>query len=297
MLKRPYRPRHDQNRMRREGDVASARRDYLSGRISENLRRLLAGRYEWMNEYIEADDVGVEVGCGTGLSKQFIRAKSYYLSDLADYDWLDHKYVNALSTPFDSEAFDFVISSNMIHHVPSPPVFFDEMWRILKPGGRLLIQEINASLLMRILLRLMRHEGYSFEVNVYDREAICTDPNDLWSANCAIPNLLFDDLKSFQKNISGFKPLMHRHGECIGMVNSGGVIAKTAYIPLPRWALNMVGLTDRLVTTLAPQLFAMQRQIVLQKCEIVPANLEQGAPSIERKVSRMQQRPSGRKAA
>lgn len=267
MLSRPYRPRHDQNRMRHEGDVSLARQAYLSGNISNNLRQLLSGRYEWMNEYIGPNDVGVEVGCGTGLSKEFIRANKYYLSDLADYPWLDFTNVNALSTPFEPESFDFVVSSNMIHHVPSPPVFFDEMWRILKPGGRLLIQEINASILMRILLRLMRHEGYSFDVNVFDRDTICTDPQDLWSANCAIPNLLFDDLPRFQRETPGFRPVMHRYGECIGMVNSGGVIAKTVYIPLSKWGLSAVRSIDRILTTIAAPLFAMQRQIVLEKCD------------------------------
>lgn len=267
MLTQPYRPRHDQNRMRHEGDVARAREAYLTGAISQNLRQLLSGRYEWMNDYIAAADVGVEVGCGTGLSKEFIRAKEYYLSDLANYEWLDYTSVNALSTPFEPESFDFVVSSNMIHHVPSPPVFFDEMWRILKPGGRLLIQEINASLLMRVLLRVMRHEGYSFDVDVFDRNTICTDPKDLWSANCAIPNLLFDDLKRFQREIPGFRPLMHRYGECIGMVNSGGVIAKTVYIPLSKWGLRAVRGIDRVLTTLAAPIFAMQRQIVLEKCQ------------------------------
>ncbi len=266
MLKRPYRPRHDQNRMRHEGDVARARREYFAGNISANLRQLLAGRYQWMNAFVGPADVGVEVGCGTGLSKEFIRAGKYYLSDLADYDWLDFKHVNALATEFEPESFDFVVSSNMIHHVPSPPAFFDEMWRILRPGGRLLIQEINASLLMRVLLRAMRHEGYSFDVNVFDRQAICTDPSDLWSANCAIPNLLFDDLAAFQRNVPGFRPLLHRYSECLGMVNSGGVIAKTIYVPLPSWLMPLVQLTDRLLTGAAPQLVAMQRQIVLKKC-------------------------------
>jgi SAM-dependent methyltransferase len=265
MLKRPYRPQHDQNRMRHEGDVTRARQEYFAGRVSANLRHLLAGRYGWMNDFIGPADVGVEVGCGTGLSREFIRAGKYYLSDLADYDWLDFKHVNALATPFAAESFDFVVSSNMIHHVPSPPVFFDEMWRILRPGGRLLIQEINASLLMRMLLRAMRHEGYSFDVDVFDRQAICTDPNDLWSANCAIPNLLFDDLAAFQRQVPGFRPVVHCYSECLGMVNSGGVIAKTIYIPLPNWMLSLVRLTDRLLTCAAPQLLAMQRQIVLEK--------------------------------
>lgn len=265
MLKRAYHPRHDQNRMRHEGDVALARRQYLAGRVPENLRHLLRGRYEWMNEFIRAGDMGLEVGCGTGLSKQFVRCEKYYLSDLADYDWLDFKHVDALATPFDDASFDFVVNSNMIHHVASPLRFFAEMHRILKPGGRLIIQEINASLLMRLLLRLMRHEGYTYDVNVFDRNAVCTDPDDLWSANCVIPNLLFDDQQAFERHVPGFRFAHQRHRECLCLINSGGVIAKTIYLPLPRWALGCLGAADSVLTTWFPGLLALQRQIVLQK--------------------------------
>jgi SAM-dependent methyltransferase len=268
MLKRAYHPRHDQNRMRHEGNVALAREKYLSGRVPENLRRLLAGRYQWMNQFIGEGDVGLEVGCGTGLSKQFIRAKKYYLSDLDEYDWLDFKSVDALATPFDDASFDFVVNSNMIHHVASPLRFFAEMHRILKPGGRLIIQEINGSLLMRLLLRLMRHEGYTYDVDVFDPGAICTDPHDLWAANCVIPNLLFDDRQAFARHVSGFGMIHHRYRECLCLMNSGGVIAKTIYVPLPSAALRCIEAVDSVLTAWLPSLLALQRQIVLERLPV-----------------------------
>src|SRR5207248_570297 len=119
MLRRTYLPCHDQNLMQHEGDTVRARRAYFDGG-SPNLRQLLRQRYEWMNRFIDQEDVGVDLGCGTGLSKEFIRAKTFQLSDVADYDWLDFKHVDALATPFDNESFDFVICSNMIHHVAHP---------------------------------------------------------------------------------------------------------------------------------------------------------------------------------
>lgn len=276
MLTRAYHPRHDQNRMRHEGNVALARQQYLSGQASENLRHLLAGRYEWMNGFIRPGDVGLEVGCGTGLSKQFIRAERYFLSDFENYPWLDFKNVDALATPFDDASFDFVVNSNMIHHVASPLKFFAEMHRILKPGGRLIIQEINASLVMRLLLRLMRHEGYCYDVDVFDRNAICTDPGDLWSANCVIPNLLFDDRAAFERNVAGFQFVHHRFRECLCLINSGGVIAKTFHVPLPRVALKCMTAVDSLLTAWKPGIFALQRQIVL---ESLPVKVTSTSPS------------------
>lgn len=250
--------------MKHEGDVAGARQHFFSS-TSQNLRQLLAGRFNWMNKYIPKDGRGLEVGCGTGISKEFIKAREYVISDYAEHPWLDVCNVDALNTGFPDGSFDFVVSSNMVHHVPYPVRFFDEMSRILKPGGVLLIQEINASFFMRMLLRLMRHEGYSFDVNVFDPNLVCTDPNDLWSANCAIPNLLFDDPAKFHANVPQFRITKQSHSEFFNFINSGGVIAKTYSIPLPVFFLKALELTDTLLANCLPSVFALQRQVVLMK--------------------------------
>jgi hypothetical protein len=49
------------------------------------------------------------------------------------------------------------------------------------------------------------------------------------------------------------------------MINSGGVIAKTACLPLPRWMLSVVRGVDATLTRLLPGVFALQRQVVLEK--------------------------------
>jgi SAM-dependent methyltransferase len=264
LLREPYRADHSENRMKHEGDVGRAR-EYFYSTGANNLKRLIQNRFEWMNEYITRDAVGVEVGCGTGVSKDYVKAKEYRVSDFADHAWLDLKNVDALNTGFEDNSFDFVVSSNMVHHVPYPVRFFEEMSRILKPGGVLLIQEINASLFMRVLLRLMRHEGYSFEVDVFNRDVVCTDPNDLWSANCAIPNLLFDDEDRFHSNVKQFRIEHKSFSEFFTFINSGGVIAKTAFIPLPVWGLKVIEKIDGVLANALPSVFALQRQIVLRK--------------------------------
>jgi SAM-dependent methyltransferase len=251
--------------MRQEGDVTSARALWEQG-PSNNLRALIRNRFEWMNAYIDAErGVGIEIGCGTGVSKEFIRAKSFALTDYTDQPWVDCKMVDALNTPFDSSSFDFVVSSNMIHHVANPMRLFEEMHRILKPGGFLLVQEINCSFLMRCVLRLMRHEGYSYRVDVFDRDVICTDPDDLWSANVASPNLLFDDPGAFHRHLRGFTLLRSSFSEVFMFLNSGGVVAKTAYVPLPARFIPVLEMIDQGIASHFPHLFALQRQVVLRK--------------------------------
>ena len=48
------------------------------------------------------------------------------------------------SLPFDDNAFDAVICSNSFHHYPNPQKFFDSAQRVLRPGGRLILQDYTA---------------------------------------------------------------------------------------------------------------------------------------------------------
>jgi SAM-dependent methyltransferase len=249
----------------RWGGLEGSRADYLS-RKNPNLQFLLAGRAEWMNDWIDpSSDAGVEVGCGIGFSKDFIRARSYQLTDIQNLPWVDVSGVDAMATPFDDRSMDFVVANNMVHHVAQPIRFFREMARILKPGGRLLIQDMHASLATRGMLTFMRHESYSFDVDVFDEASICNNPDHPWSANCAIPTMLFRDLQTFHRGVPQFEVLSRRYTEFLTWLNSGGVNAKTYYLPLGPRMLNAVAALDRILVGLAPDIFAMEMQAVLKK--------------------------------
>ena len=46
--------------------------------------------------------------------------------------------------PFEENAFDAVICSNSFHHYPNPQRFFDSVQRVLRPDGRLILQDYTA---------------------------------------------------------------------------------------------------------------------------------------------------------
>ena len=60
------------NRMKSIANTKIAREMYYSSK-SQNLRYLLIIRFTWMNEFINKDDIGIEVGSGAGFSKEFIK--------------------------------------------------------------------------------------------------------------------------------------------------------------------------------------------------------------------------------
>ena len=64
------------SKIRNTGDVENARKIFYSKK-NKNLYFLLKKRYDWMNSYIEGDQYGIEVGSGSGLSKEFINSKNY----------------------------------------------------------------------------------------------------------------------------------------------------------------------------------------------------------------------------
>ncbi len=259
-----YRPRPGDDRMQGPGDVWQARARYLD-RPSANLKVVVENRYCWMNQFIEPDARGVELGSGAGLSRDFIRCRELILTDFADYAWLDVHHVDALKTPFEDNSFDFALSVNVIHHLAQPLRFFKEMARILRPGGRLIVQDVCCSLFMRVALRLQRHEGYDYNVDVFDEAAVCTDPDDLWAGNNAIVDLLLEDESRFLRAVPWFRRVHRAHSEFLTLLNSGGVIAKTAFIRLPMPVMRLVDRVDRVLTNTLPRVFAGQVQLVFEK--------------------------------
>ena len=262
---RSYYPAHHQNRMKQEGNVEAARSAFLTGK-NVILYNLVRNRFTWMNQYInDSDKVVIELGCGAGLSKLFIENPNLILSDVVDHEWVD-KYVDAMNIECDDESIDVVICSHMIHHLSNPANFFDALWRKLKPDGRIIIQDIYTCLLMKAVLRIMRHEGWSEDVDVFDRNSICNDPHDPWSANCSIPKLLFFNEKTpFDDVFAGYNIVKKSRNECFLFLLSGGVIAKTFYLPANNFLVKVIKTIDRFLIALFPAMFACGCSVVIQK--------------------------------
>ena len=262
-IKEKIKFKHTENLMRQEGDIVKSITDIDK---NKNLYMLLKERFDWMNNFINPNDNGIEVGAAAGFSKKFIKNKNFKISDFANLDHLDYKNVDAQDTGFENDKFDFVIASNMIHHLPFPLKFFNEMYRILKKGGRLIIFDAHCSLLLQIVLILMKHEGFDFTKNVWDEKDPKSDEKNVWAGNIAVPHLIFDNRQEFKKNLGSlFSIEFEKLSECFIFLNSGGVTSKTFCIPLPLFLLKILHLLDKTLIKLFPKIFCMGRKIVLKK--------------------------------
>ena len=254
-----------ENRMRTIGDTKKAREIYNSSK-SKNLKFLLNERFDWMNRFINESDVGIEVGSGAGFTKDFIKNKNLKLTDMRSDEHLDFKNIDAQNTKFENESFDYVIASNMIHHVPYPIKFFREMNRILKKNGKLIIFDSYCSLTFQIVTAIMKHEGFDFTINVWDEKDPKSDEHDVWDGNIAITNLIFDDKKKFNERLgNNFKIEYEKLTECLIFLNSGGVTSKSFSIPMNKFFLKILKIIDIILIKISPNIFCMGRRIVLVK--------------------------------
>jgi len=255
----------DENKMNSIANTKIARKLYYSSK-SQNVKFLLEKRFSWMNRFIDENDLGIEVGSGAGFTKDFIKNKNFKLTDLGNDDHLDFKNIDAQNTGFKSESFNYVIASNMIHHIPFPMKFFKEMNRILKKNGKLIIFESHCSIMFQIATTIMKHEGFDFTLNVWDEENPKSDEDDAWHGNIAVPHLIFDDKEGYEKNLGNmFKVEYDKFTECLIFLNSGGVTSKTKCIPMNNFFLNILHLIDKVIVKLFPNVFCMGRRIILKK--------------------------------
>ena len=89
---------------------------------------------------------------------------------------------------------------------------------------------------------------------------------DLWSGNNAIPHLVFDDKTIFNKYLGKYFKIDHdKVVHHISYLNSGGVTAKTFYIPLNNFFLSMFDKIYSILSKPFPKIFGLNRCLVLVK--------------------------------
>ena len=117
--------------------------------------------------HIEYQDL-LDCGCGTGPMISLLYEKDsskHYVGldltpkmievaqnkNLEGTEWIVGDCENL---PFEDDSFDVIICTNSFHHYPNPQLFFENVKRVLRPGGRLILQDYTAP---APILWLMNH--------------------------------------------------------------------------------------------------------------------------------------------
>lgn len=96
----------------------------------------------------------LEIGCDKGVTSFFLRERGGDWSS-ADTDQQNVKdteaivgkdvfLINPVNLPFDSSSFDFIIAIDFLEHISQEEAFLKDVYRILRPKGKLYITVPNA---------------------------------------------------------------------------------------------------------------------------------------------------------
>jgi len=106
-----------------------------------------------MEGYMHEEDEVLECACGTGMLTKhmalyckYVTATDYSLNmvkkaekNCRDLKNVFYQCVDLNSLPYENDSFDTVVAANVIHLLPDPDMAFNEMVRVCRNGGRLII--------------------------------------------------------------------------------------------------------------------------------------------------------------
>jgi ubiquinone/menaquinone biosynthesis C-methylase UbiE len=117
-------------------------------RIDPSFRHRWVVYYDLLDQLLTPDTTWIDCGCGDNgiVSEYGARAKEATGVDMIDHDASVKNYIKAdiKRLPFPSGYADLVTLRFVVEHFESSEPYLDEIYRVLKPGGRLVILTTNA---------------------------------------------------------------------------------------------------------------------------------------------------------
>ena len=243
-----------------------SRKKFLNKK-NKNSIFLLEQRFLWMKEFLKNKSIIIELGSGNGASKNILNNKKIILTDIQKYPWIEKKIDMMdikLGKKFKKKV-DIFIINHALHHCANPAKTLKMLAPYLKKNGLILMNEPESSFFLRLVQYILDDESWSYNVDIFDTKKNIFNPNTIWDSNTAVANLLFKNEKKFHLNFPEYQILKNNLSEFFIFLNSGGVVQDTFYIPLNKLFLNFFVFIDKILVSILPSIFALNRSIVLKK--------------------------------
>ncbi|NQY66134.1 MAG: class I SAM-dependent methyltransferase [Flavobacteriales bacterium] len=216
---------------------------------------------EWYSHYIkritvEEDTKHLEIGSGGGFLKTIM--PSIITSDIMDIEEVDMCFM-AEKMPFEDATLDSIFMVNVLHHIPDCEQFFNEVQRVLKPKGKLVLVEPANTIFSRLVYKNVHHE--LFDENA-DWKFSSMGP--MTDANGALPWIIFNrDLHIFQSKFESLKLRSITLHTPFRYLLTGGLSYKSL---VPGWSFGVVSFLERILSPLFPAI-AMFQTIEVNKID------------------------------
>jgi len=181
--------------------------------------RILYGDYSQRLKKHLVEGSTLEIGAGSGNLKSLL--SDSIAIDIQNVPWLD-AVADAHFLPFKEKKISNIVMIDVLHHLESPFLFFNEASRILTPGGRMAIIEPAITPLSWIVYHFFHPEPVVLSEDPLAKRTLTID-REPFDSNQAAPTVLFGSRRSqFLKTFPEFTVLENSKFAIASYLLSGG---------------------------------------------------------------------------
>jgi SAM-dependent methyltransferase len=200
----------------------------------------------------------VELGSGIGKIKSII--PSCICTDLFPNPWID-QVENAYDLSFQNSSISNLILFDVFHHLKYPGNALDELNRVLKPNGRLIIFEPSISLLGRLIFGLFHKEPIGRLKNIQWNAAGDFKPDKIdYYAAQGNAGFVFNTNR-FAHELESWEVIYKKRLSALAYIASGGFSGKAFY---PVSFYHLIKKTETILDAF-PKVFSTRILIILRK--------------------------------
>ncbi len=204
------------------------------------------------------DGKTIELGSGIGQIKEIL--PNCITTDMFPNERID-QVESVYDLSFADEELSNVIMLHVFHHLRYPGTALGELYRVIKPGGRVIILEPYISLLGRLVYGPLHHEAIGMkDVIEWDAPMEFSSEDDSYYAAQGNATRIFWKHEIIRA-LDGWGSVSIKRYSAIPYILSGGYSKPQMY---PTWALGIMKGIDK-VCNLVPALFGTCIVVVLEK--------------------------------
>jgi SAM-dependent methyltransferase len=224
------------------------------------LREAYRSFYLAIKDELRSLPAGIVVECGSGIGSLKTVVPACIATDLFPNPWLD-RTENVYALTFADQSAAAIILFDVFHHLEHPGAALAEIYRVLVPGGRLIIFDPAMGLLGRIVLGLFHHEPLGLRSPISWDAPPSFDPaaHSYYAAQGNAWRIF--SRGSHQERLQAWRVQPPVYFPALPYLLTGGFRGPQL---CPNWARPLVRGLDR-VLGLAPRLFASRMLVVLEK--------------------------------